>query len=93
MLRKLCLCTAVIIVLGVLTPMTVVRANPDAIPMPADRAVESYAIYSLLMPGPPFDTFGPEAQAMTVQNWYENGQQTTDPYYVYIQDNIRAGKP
>lgn len=56
MLRKLCLCTAVVIVLGVLTPMTVVRANPDAIPMPADRAAESYAIYSILMPGPPFDT-------------------------------------
>jgi hypothetical protein len=43
--------------------------------------------------GPPFDTFGPEAQAMIVQHWYENGRQTTDPYYVYIQDNIRAGQP
>jgi hypothetical protein len=49
--------------------------------------------YNVGPAGPPFDTFGPEAQAMIVQHWYENGQQTTDPYYVYIQDNIRAGQP
>jgi hypothetical protein len=44
-------------------------------------------------PGPPFDTFDPEAQAMIVQNWYDGKQQTTDPYYIYIQDNIRTGRP
>jgi uncharacterized protein DUF5648 len=43
--------------------------------------------------GPPFDTFDPEAQAMIVQHWYECGRQTTDPYYIYIQDNIQTGKP
>jgi hypothetical protein len=60
MLRKISLCIAAAVVLGVLTPMTVVRANPDALPMPADRAAESYAIYSMLMPGAPFDTMSPQ---------------------------------
>lgn len=31
-----------------------------AIPMPPDRAVDSYAIYSLLMPGPSFASMSPE---------------------------------
>jgi hypothetical protein len=35
------------------------------IPMPADRAGDSYAIYALLMPGQPFATLPPEQQ----QRW------------------------
>ncbi len=60
MLRKIFLCSAVAIVLGVLTPMTVVRASSDALPMPADRAADSYAIYSTLMPGAPFESMSPD---------------------------------
>jgi hypothetical protein len=34
--------------------------SSSAIPMPADRAADSYAIYSLLMPGEIFSSFAPE---------------------------------
>ncbi len=60
MLRKMFLCTAAAFVLCVPASTSVAQASSGAIPMPADRAADSYAIYSLLMPGAPFDTMSPQ---------------------------------
>jgi len=35
--------------------------------------------------------FGKEEQAQIVEDWYTAGEDTTDPRYQYIRDNIRAG--
>jgi hypothetical protein len=40
-----------------------VAAPGDPIPMPDDRAEDSYAIYALLMPGQPFATLPPDQNA------------------------------
>jgi hypothetical protein len=40
---------------------------------------------------PPFDSFRVEAQAHVVQDWFANGESTSDPLYPYIRDNIRRG--
>jgi hypothetical protein len=57
MLRKILILVAVAAtVFGTSAPLDQVFADGGAIPMPDDRAVDSYAIYSLLMPGSPFDS-------------------------------------
>jgi len=55
-LQKLLILAAVAAVFGTSAPVDKVLADADAMPMPADRAADSYAIYSMLMPGPPFDS-------------------------------------
>jgi hypothetical protein len=60
MLRKVFLCIAAAVVLCVPASISVAQVSSGAIPMPADRAADSYAIYSLLMPGAPFDTMSPQ---------------------------------
>jgi hypothetical protein len=44
-------------------PRSAAASPGDPIPMPDDRAVDSYAIYALLMPGQPFATLPPEQNA------------------------------
>jgi hypothetical protein len=58
MLRKTLL--SAVLAAVVLVPLSVARATPDALLMPEDRAADSYAIYSLLMPGAPFDSMAKE---------------------------------
>ena len=58
MLRKMLILAAIAVIFGTAAPMSGVLADSSAIPMPQDRAVDSYAIYSLLMPGAPFDSMG-----------------------------------
>ena len=41
-------------------PLVFAQAHSDALPMPPDRAADSYAIYSLLMPGDTFSRMAPE---------------------------------
>ncbi len=45
------------------------------------------------MTGQPWGSFNPEQQAVIVQTWVHNGYSTdpADPYFPYIQANIRAG--
>jgi hypothetical protein len=42
--------------------------------------------------GEPWDSYNVEQQANIVENWFANGMNTSDPLYVYITDNIRAGR-
>jgi len=56
MLRKILILFAVATVFCTASSVDAVLANTGAMPMPQDRAADSYAIYSLLMPGAPFDT-------------------------------------
>jgi hypothetical protein len=70
MLRRMLIFAAVAIVFGTTDPIDrlVVRdalADSGAIPMPQDRASDSYAIYSLLMPGAPFDSMN----SLQSQSW------------------------
>ena len=66
MLRRLLIfAIAAITVFGTSAPLSTVLADAGAIPMPADRAADSYAIYSLLMPGAPFDSMS----AGQIQKW------------------------
>ena len=39
-----------------------------------------------------WDSFGAEQQAMIVEGWYDDGMAEGDPAFVYIRDNVRAGK-
>jgi hypothetical protein len=48
------------VVFGTTAPVNGVLGDSHAILMPQDRAADSYAIYSLLMPGTPFDSMAPE---------------------------------
>jgi hypothetical protein len=59
MLRKTFLCATLAMVLYGVAPISAVEADTGALPMPPDRAADTYAIYSLLMPGAPFDTMSP----------------------------------
>ena len=43
-----------------------VLADAGAIPMPPDRAADSYAIYSTLMPGAPFDSMSGQSQRWAI---------------------------
>ena len=58
MLRRMLVFAAMAVVFGTVPPVGSVLADSGAIPMPEDRAADSYAIYSLLMPGAPFDSTG-----------------------------------
>ncbi|HEY0323167.1 MAG TPA: hypothetical protein VGC66_19575 [Pyrinomonadaceae bacterium] len=40
----------------------------------------------------PWDSYNVEQQAIIVEGWFENGMSESDPRYVYIRDNIRAGR-
>jgi hypothetical protein len=39
--------------------------------------------------GQPWRDYNVEQQAKIVEDWFVNGQQTSDPLYQYIRDNIR----
>lgn len=65
MLRKMLIFAAVAVVFGTTAPVGAALSDSAAIPMPQDRAADSYAIYSLLMPGPPFDSMG----SLQSQQW------------------------
>jgi hypothetical protein len=56
MLRRMLIFAAALVVLGTAAPMDRVLADSSAIPMAPDREADSYAIYSMLMPGAPFDS-------------------------------------
>jgi hypothetical protein len=61
MLRKtLFAAAALIMIAGISAHAPVVLADATALDMPSDRAADSYAIYSLLMPGDPFKSMPPE---------------------------------
>jgi len=60
MLRKMSLCMAAAVAFCVSALISGGQTSSAALPMPADRAADSYAIYSLLMPGEPFSTMAPE---------------------------------
>ena len=64
MLRKVLILTAISVGLCAI-PAAGVLADSGVIPMPQDRASDSYAIYSLLMPGAPFDSMG----SLQSQSW------------------------
>ena len=40
-------------------------------------------------PGRQWDTYGPEEQASIVEDWYANGELTSDPLFPYIKSNVR----
>jgi hypothetical protein len=65
MLRQLLIFGAIAVVFGASAPLGDVLADSGAIPMPDDRAADSYEIYSLLMPGAPFDSMG----SVQSQSW------------------------
>src|SRR5579862_731607 len=60
MLRRTLLLAAIAAIVWATAPASGVHADGGAIPMPQDRSADSYAIYSLLMPGAPFDSMSPE---------------------------------
>jgi hypothetical protein len=68
MLRKALFLTAILVGLCAIPAGGVLADSgsiPGTIPMPQDRAADSYAIYSLLMPGAPFDSMG----SLQSQSW------------------------
>ena len=65
MLRRILIFAAIAVIFGTAAPGKGVLADSDIIPMPQDRAADSYAIYSLLMPGAPFDSMG----SLQSQSW------------------------
>lgn len=65
MLRRTLFCAVAAACLFAAAPVSGVLADVDAIPMPPDRAADSYAIYSALMPGAPFDS----TSAGQTQRW------------------------
>jgi len=65
MLRKLLILAAIVMVFGASAPRDTVLADGGASPMPSDRAADSYSIYSLLMPGAPFDSMSTDQ----IQKW------------------------
>ncbi len=56
MLRRLCLFTAFTLI----APVLLARGDSSALPMPEERAANSYAIYAVLIPGEPFKSLPPE---------------------------------
>lgn len=40
----------------------------------------------------PWGSYNVEQQANIVEDWFGNGMSESDPRYVYIKDNIRAGR-
>jgi hypothetical protein len=42
-------------------------------------------------PGRAWDSYNVEQQANIVESWFAGGMETSDPLYVYIEENIRAG--
>jgi hypothetical protein len=56
MLRSALFCAVAAACFFAAAPVDGVLADAGAIPMPPDRAADSYAIYSALMPGAPFDS-------------------------------------
>jgi hypothetical protein len=40
----------------------------------------------------PWDSYNVEQQANIVEDWFAGGMSETDPRFVYIKDNIRAGR-
>jgi hypothetical protein len=56
MLRRLYLAA----ILFLLAPLLAARADSSVIPMPAERAADSYAIYAVLIPGEPFKSLPPD---------------------------------
>ena len=58
MLRRMLILAAIAVVFGTSAPTTGILADSGGAPMPEDRAADSYAIYSMLMPGAPFDSMG-----------------------------------
>ena len=56
MLRSLYLFAAFTLV----APVLLARGDSSALPMPEERAVNSYAIYAVLIPGEPFKSLPPE---------------------------------
>ncbi len=50
------------------------------------------SVYTVGPAGPPWSEFGIEAQAALVDGWFGRGGLPTDPYFMYIRDNIRARK-
>ncbi|HTY82896.1 MAG TPA: hypothetical protein VMB19_01690, partial [Silvibacterium sp.] len=64
MLRQLLIFSAIAVVFGTSAPLSGVLADSGAIPMPDDRATDSYEIYSLLMPGAPFDSMSSDRWAI-----------------------------
>ena len=65
MLRRLVISSAVAAVLMTSASISGVLADTGAMPMPNDRAADSYAIYSVLMPGAPFASMN----SLTTQKW------------------------
>lgn len=65
MLRRLVTSGAVAAVLMTPASISGVLADTGAMPMPHDRAADSYSIYSVLMPGAPFDSMN----SLTTQKW------------------------
>ncbi len=49
----------------VLSPLVVAQGSTSASPMPADRAADSYAIYSMLIPSQPFSNMSQDQ----IQGW------------------------
>ena len=43
--------------------------------------------------GEAWDSYNVEQQANIVESWFADGMKTDDPRYVYITENIRAGRP
>jgi hypothetical protein len=66
MLRRTLLCAVVAACLFAASPVGSVLADVGAIPMPPDRAADSYAIYSVLMPGAPFDSMSGQSQRWAI---------------------------
>ena len=60
MLQRFSLVALLVLVpLGLAQPRRPTNRNPDLAPIPAQRAADSYAIYSILMPGQPFNSMSP----------------------------------
>jgi hypothetical protein len=66
MLRRILILVAIAAVFGTSAPVSGVLADSGAIPMPPDRVADSYAIYSLLMPGAPFDSMSQQTQQWAI---------------------------
>jgi hypothetical protein len=52
----------------------------------------THRAYEVPPPGRPFARFNPEQQAMIVEHWWVGGRRETDPYFRYIEGNIRSAR-
>jgi hypothetical protein len=66
MLRRTLLCAVIATCLFAASRVGGVLADAGSIPMPPDRAADSYAIYSVLMPGAPFDSMSAQSQRWAI---------------------------